>query len=233
MLVAELHRSLNQLDEADNLFRRAKHILDGDPNADPTTKCLLVNQLGLIAGSQGDETLAAIYFSEAVVAAQGLPQPNNALLAQCSTNLGESYYNLGQYGEAEKNLRYSVRLIENDPDNLHTLALTLNVLAMVLRALDNYPEAEHAYRKCINGYERLYGPEALPIAPPLCNLGGLYVLMCKFDLAEACLKQSLSIALRNGATGGEAVMLPVMSLIALHELQGRTDDAERLQGCIY
>lgn len=40
------------------------------------------------------------------------------------------------------------------------------------------------------------------------------MLMCKFDLAETCLKQSLDITIRNGATGGEAVMLPIISLIA-------------------
>jgi len=74
--------------------------------------------------------------------------------------VGEGYYKLGKYKEAEARHRWALQVEEKvfGPEHPHTL-MNINNLGNVLNSQGKYEEAEVMYRQALQGREKVLGPE--------------------------------------------------------------------------
>ena len=103
-------------------------------------------------------------------------------------------YSQGKYDQALAPAQESLRIAAPTygPQS-RQVATSLNDLAMVLEALDRYPEAETSYKRALALNESTLGPQHTEVASNLNNLGLLYLKMDRLPEARALLERALSI----------------------------------------
>ncbi|HNG74283.1 MAG TPA: serine/threonine-protein kinase [Candidatus Obscuribacter sp.] len=114
--------------------------------------------------------------------------------AEILSNLGVSYSGLGQYGRAEQNLEAAIRIFEKKygPRCEH-LAPCLMFLAACKTKQHQFAEAEKLFQQALSIGEASFGKDDLFVADCLNGLGQLYIERGAPELAEGCMRRSLSI----------------------------------------
>jgi len=110
------------------------------------------------------------------------------------TNQVIRLYQAGKYAEALPIAQRSLALREKTLGREHPeVAVSLNNLAELYRALDEYPAAEPLYQRALSIWEKSLGPQDGTLAQGLTNLAGLYTSMGEYAKAEPLFKRALSI----------------------------------------
>src|SRR5689334_15087973 len=123
--------------------------------------CLLVSALCLVSCAVDHETLWRTYGDAGVEA-----------------------YNKGDYTEAEKQLKASLKEAESLGVDNKYLILSLNRLAFLHQRQGRTVEAEAFFRRALNIRERVFGPRSVAVAISFDYLAALYMDQGKYDDAE-------------------------------------------------
>lgn len=114
--------------------------------------------------------------------------------AEILSNLGVSYSGLGQYRRAEQNLEAAIRIFEKvHGSRCEHLAPCLMFLAACKTKEHKFAEAEKLFQQALSIGEATFGKDDLFVADCLNGLGQLYIERGAPELAEGCMRRSLSI----------------------------------------
>jgi len=114
--------------------------------------------------------------------------------AEVRTTIGSTLFALGQYPEAEKQLRTALDLRvaalgENAPD----VGRTLRDLALVIHNQGSYADAESLYRRALETHLKAFGESHVEVAQSLQDLAASLRVQSKLDAAEPLYRRSLAI----------------------------------------
>ncbi len=165
-----------------------------------------------------------------------------AVQARLRDTLGEIYYNLGDYEQAEALLTAAVAQRETlFGDDALPVAESLTKLASVYLFRGAYEQAEAYYRRALDIREAHLAPidpYHMDLAEALHNLGTLYFFKNQPDQAIPVLERALRIAEHRARVDPEAGQLSsahsrdtafiMKALGAIHRRQGNYAEAERL-----
>jgi len=147
--------------------------------------------------------------------------------ATLSLKLGEVYYKLGDYAEAETLLAEAIKIWrrESAGENAN-LAAAVNDLAMVYYARGEYARAETLLRECI-ALRRQFGREE-DLLKPMNNLAA--ILLARGEVAEAEEIYRESLTRRRAALGPrhKNVATSLRSLASVLLIEGKPEQAEPL-----
>ena len=152
------------------------------------------------------------------------------LYARLASTMGEVYYNLGLYEDAEILLEDALANTREDlgsgADPL--LATLSNDLAAVLWALGDFPGAEKRFRETLRMKIQLYGQEGAEIVDTLNNLGTLAKERGAYEEAEVHFRKGLAIRQKLEPPAPEEVASSFFHLGTLFLEKGDYEGAERM-----
>lgn len=153
----------------------------------------------------------------------------NASWAQL-TATARQFYQQGKYEQASAAAQQAVRAAGAafGPES-HQAAVSLNDLAMALKALDRLADAEPLYRRAIAIEQKVLGPASSEVAASLSNLGELYRKMGRLAEARDLLKQALNVQEKALGPNDAAIAITVHNLAAVSFAQGQYAEAEALE----
>ena len=119
---------------------------------------------------------------------------NRSEIAALYNNIGYVYSFLGNYSNAQENLRQSLNLkLEILGENHKDTALTYNNIGLIYYFLDDYEKALEYFKKSLSIYERIRENDDVGAAWPNNNIGAVYESLDEFDEALAYYKKALDI----------------------------------------
>lgn len=149
--------------------------------------------LGLIQYAQGnfDDAQANLETSKSLYMAQG-NDPEK--IAECEAYIGRAETAMGQFAEAEKDLRHSLDLRRSKNDGKDAMvADSLTGLAYLHMKVGKYQDAIAELRTALIITEKARGPESQDTASALNDLGQAHQLAGNFKEAESLYKRALEI----------------------------------------
>ena len=132
-----------------------------------------------------------------------------------------------KYNQADSDLAPAARLAATLGDSLGEAA-TLNNLAVALRALGRYSEAESLLKRALGMHEKIFGPGYPNVATSQRNLAGLYSDQGKYSLAESLLKHVLETHERVFGPDGPPLATDLSNLGRLYQAQDKYGEAESM-----
>lgn len=147
--------------------------------------------------------------------------------ARSYNSIGELRYAQGDFKEAERLFRETLRLNETLPVGVHTnVSLALNNLAAAVRSLGRIDEAEALHRRALAIRRQEHGNRSAPVAESLQNLGVIEQSRNRPDAAIVFYREALDI--RSHILGeAHPLTLQTLSSVGTAHLQaGRPDEAE-------
>ncbi len=141
---------------------------------------------------------------------------------------GRDLADQGRYHEAMQTLRAAVEEAVSKGGESATLATAWNNLGAVYDEVGKLPEAERAFKRSIEIWEKAGGPENASLAQPLNNLALLYGKRRQYARAEVTLRRSLAIRTREAGAQHVAVARIWNNLGHLAHARRRYREAEAL-----
>jgi CHAT domain-containing protein/Tfp pilus assembly protein PilF len=190
--------------------------------------------LGLLNGAaalkkQGKLADAARAYESALPEAEKTFGKDNLTTAAVLTQLGQIYYEMGQYAKTEPLYRRGLQITELRLGKDHVnVAAAANDLAAALAALGQYPAAEPLYRRALGIREAKLGKEHIQVAQSLNNLANVYSELGDYAKAEESVKRSLAIAEARLGKNHPNVAIVLVNLASVCKKQGRYAEAEPL-----
>jgi serine/threonine protein kinase/tetratricopeptide (TPR) repeat protein len=143
--------------------------------------------------------------------------------------LGQSYFELGQYSEAEPLLRTALETREEILGTDHPDVFeTLTHLGWLLVKLDRLGEADTVLRKALDVARSVYGEEHQEVATALASLGWLEDSRGNYEEAERLDREVLAMRLKLLGEEHQDVAESMSSLGWVLQNQGELDEAEEL-----
>ncbi len=180
-------------------------------------------------GRRGESLTLADVLARGAEQARREPADDPATRAALMMAIGQAYFGLGTYTEAEPLLSdaVSLRLQSLGSEDQRTLA-AMNKLAHLYNAQARFDDAERWYLLAQAGHVNLYGAESPEEQENRGNLGYLYWRTKRYDDAEPLLLASLegTIALHGENSGHTVAMMGNLGSLFLK--QGKLEAAERL-----
>jgi eukaryotic-like serine/threonine-protein kinase len=130
-------------------------------------------------------------FQAAVKQARSFGQ-SDARLATALNNLGNAYFKLDQYLEAEQSLTEALKIRSDGPENA-AMSDSMTDLAMVYCAQGHLDKAEHLLNRGLNIRKRKCGVKSEEVADSLASLAALYNKQGRVGEAMKYLNQCLEI----------------------------------------
>lgn len=162
-------------------------------------------------------------------ALENLPDKESSLAAALYHNLGGLAHARGDFaaGEADARKAWEInsRLLgEDDPTTLADAA----AYAGVLDGLGRYEESEPIYRRVLEAFEKIYGPEHYEIVVNLNNLAAVRYARGEVAEAESLFRRALAIKEKTlGANHPDTALTANNLGVLLHSL-GRKEEARAL-----
>ena len=199
---------------------------------------VLMNGVAITSG--GDRTRLSITlsrdsweaFSRLAQSQAGGPSPNPPGAGEEWQALADEADALYRKGDPERAMelgRTALEAAEKNAGPDHPdVAVSLNLLALLLQAQGQYAEAEPLYKRALAIYEKAHGPDNPDLATCLDNIASLYDAMGKYSEAESLCKRSLAI--REKALGPDHpdVAMSLDGLAQVYLDQDRYAEAEPL-----
>jgi serine/threonine protein kinase/Flp pilus assembly protein TadD len=143
--------------------------------------------------------------------------------------LGEAYWALGEFAEAQRHLEQSLalrrqKLGADHPDTCESL----NDLALVHWRRGLYDEAEPLYRQALEGWRARLGADDPQTLIGMNNLALLYKYRGRYEEAEALYKQVLDTRRTKLGADHPHTLGSMHNLATLYQNRGRYDEAEPL-----
>lgn len=144
------------------------------------------------------------------------------------TVAGQAALQKGDYVDAQRKFEAALRLAEQFSPQDPRLGKSLNDLAAVYYAQQDFARAEPLLERSLAAIEQALGPDDPDVAQSLKNLAALHYLQGDYDEAEPLLQRSLIIW--EEALGPEHpyVATVLSNLGGLYQAQNRYDEAEPL-----
>lgn len=158
-----------------------------------------VRKLAVILAARGDLKEAQRYLAQAQADVEREIAPTSASFAAELSQIGQRYYDLGQYPEAEALYRRALANIGERGGPDRETESPLNGLAWTLGARGAHAEAERVFRRVVALRERLYGKTAYSSAAAMGGLGLQLAYLGHHAEAEQILR--LALALREPLAG--------------------------------
>jgi tetratricopeptide (TPR) repeat protein len=148
-----------------------------------------------------------------------------------TANIGELYFRIGRYAEAENEYREALKLLELQsvlgPDHSYVVDIRSN-LARALTDQKKYDEAGKLFTEIISTQKRNLGDGSPVIADTLTDQGVLYRDQDKFAEAEASFKQAVEIYKAALGEKHQQVAVALNFQAQLYVQQEKFDQAEPL-----
>lgn len=139
-------------------------------------------------------------------------------------------YSQGKYEQALPPAQEALRIAETTYGaRSRPEATSLNDLAMVLEALDRWPEAETLYKRALTLNEATLGPQDNEVASSLNNLGVLYLKMDRLPDARTVLERAFAIREKALGPDNPETATTAGNLGTVLTEQGKYAEAEPLQ----
>ncbi len=178
-------------------------------------------------GKEGSDVTVRSLLDEAVRELEAGLEAEPLVAAELRNTLGMTYHQLGQYEEAETQLRAAVDLHRKHGGNDDLdLAVVLNNLGNLLGSRGEYAEAEPLLREMLGIRRRRLGEDDFLVAQAWNNLGAL--LLRKGEHAEALAMLRRASDLQRQASGDELPLIAanLNNLAKALKDQGRYSEAE-------
>ena len=115
--------------------------------------------------------------------------------ARTLSNIGQVYWKLADYDRALDQYRKALTIFEQQA-NLPLQAAVLNGISLVYDELGDYTRSRMGYERALVLYERAGESESAGFGDALGNLGGVFLLLGRFEEAERRYHQSLQLSER-------------------------------------
>ena len=190
----QIHKGQGYYDTAIESFKRSILITEDQIKKGSESSLSLCTSLENLAQAylfKGNNSLAIATIEQALSIYNGLgkmitPQASNAL-----NILGDAFRIQGRYAEAEKSLKQAVDIRRRFfGENSKAFATSVGNLALVYKDQGRLDDAEVLYRQAVAIEKTARGGVAEPIT--IANLGNLYLLQGKYQLAQSMLLDALS-----------------------------------------
>ena len=192
--LAEVYFDQVKYDEAFHHYASALQIWKNQKKCHPYMANAL-NNLGLICQCKCDYFESEEYYIEAVETYKETLGLNNPNSATCLINFAKLNIQTGNYTNAEKLLRQALSSCENNKDKVSMMVIGMGYrnLAHVSAMQYRYVEAEKFEIKGLSIRERILGRNHVEYAESLDCLALLYQTLERYEEAEQCHMQALSI----------------------------------------
>ena len=220
-------------EEAEELFRRALHLLIESEGEDSPDAANVLSSMGAVGEQRCDYAGAEESYARAAAIMEAHADSDDEdvrrLRLQTLSDLGRICRVRGRYEEAEPLIQRSIAVAEEyfGPASVET-AGALNDLGMLYKFNGRFDEAEPLYRRALAILEHNLGPEAVELASIYHNLGGLEHARGRHAAGEPHARRS--VELRERALGPEDtdVAADVAALAALLDGQEKFEESEPL-----
>jgi hypothetical protein len=153
----------------------------------------------------------------------------NAALGDAFVRLAESYYEQGNYPEAEKLYGRILNLREKEEGlKSPTLLSALNNLAGVLCVQGKFEDAEVYVQRCVNILETHEPDNILKLADGLNTLAGIYYQEDKFEQCEPLLERALRLRQRALGEDHPDIADNLRDYAKFLKKVGRAEEAEKM-----
>lgn len=195
-----------------------------------------LNRQGEEAFHRGDYDEAESLFGQALARSGGF-EPDDPRIAETLNNLGNLYFNLDLYNEAENSVRRALAIREKTagPDAL-VVADSLNDLGMIYLTKGKIADAKPLVERALTIRQKKLKPDDEDIASSLQTMASIYHKEGKLKESMAALKKALYI--RKRALGADHIDVATTynSLGVQHQMAGENGEAkqcyERARGII-
>ena len=191
--LANAKRGVNQVVEADALFKRAIAVLEKTPGAEQDLAGALTS-FGSLQTALANFEGSAATLARAVKIYEGLQQTNTMDFAVLLSALGGGYFRLGAFDKArepfERSLEIRRRLLAPSNPNV---ARGISNLAATYQELGQFDLAEPLHREVLAVYEAAPAPPQVSIATVSNNLAMIRLLREDYAGAEPLFARALTI----------------------------------------
>lgn len=182
--------------------------------------------LGMIQYAQGeyDDAQANLETAKSLYAANG----NDPLrIAECEAFIGRAETAVGQYAEAEKDLKHSLELrTKSGGSNSYAMADSFTGLGYLYMRQGKIPDAIKVLKNALDLTEKERGADSQSTASALNDLGQAYQLASNFKAAEPLYKRALAIR-KNKLDGNSPFVADSYNCLgALYASTGRLAEAK-------
>ena len=195
--LGELHKSLEEYDQAQTYFEKALIIAEED--GDIYRQGVAIGKLGTLCNIRGDYIKAKCLHKKALEISVKIGDKKGEIIDY--RVLSGVLLNLGEFNEALDCCRKALTLSEEIGD-INEEALAYSDLGDVHRKLKDFEMAEHCYKRAIEIYEETGDLESEESENN--RLGDLYRFLCEYDLALKSHERSLILTKQMGNKRGEA-----------------------------
>ncbi len=228
-VLAEVHKSLGQYDQAENLARRALTLRKKIYGDEHRLVAASLNRLALLLQEQGKYDKALKLFEKALVLQWTILGPEHVDVATTLLNLAGVKGGMGKLAQAESLYREALamrrRLLPaDDPD----LARAMNNLGELLYLRGEYDEGEKLLRNAIVVFEAAYGRLHPDVAIVMNNLAAHLAKTGRMSEAESLYRESLAIERSLLDEGHPELGTSLNNLAALLRKNGKPKEAESL-----
>lgn len=184
-----------------------------------------LNRQGEEAFHRGDYHEAEALFGQALAKSGGF-EPDDPRIAETLNNLGNLYFNLDLYPEAENAIKRALAIREkaNGPDGL-AVADSLNDLGMIYLTEGKVREAKDLIQRSLAIREKALKPDEEDVASSLQALASVYHREGKLKDSMAALKRALFIRKKALGTEHLDVATTYNSLAVQHQMAGENGEA--------
>jgi serine/threonine protein kinase len=186
-----------------------------------------LNRQGEEAFHRGDYDEAEALFGQALARSGGF-EPDDPRIAETLNNLGNLYFNLDLYNEAENSIKRALAIREKTegPDAL-VVADSLNDLGMIYLTKGKIADAKPLIERALSIRQKTLKPDDEDIASSLQAMASIYHKEGKLKESMTALKKALYI--RKRALGAEHldVATTYNSLGVQHQMAGENGEAKQ------
>jgi tetratricopeptide (TPR) repeat protein len=189
-----------------------------------------MNNLAGVLESQGEYEEAEMMYREILVLREQILGSDHPGTLVSMDNLARVLGSIGKHEEAEITYREILGLRRKTlgyehPDTL----VSMDNLARLLHIQGYYGKAEAMYLQTLQGYEKVFGPEATATTLYIVgNLGALYKVLGQLDEAEKMYQRALRGKEKALGPDHPSTLDTVNDLGALYKDLGRLDEAEMM-----
>ena len=188
---------------------------------------VVLNNLGTLSSLRGRYPQAEAYLKESFQVVQKL-NPGDLYGARVLNNLGVVHFKSGDRGQAEKDFKQAIAIMENHLGSDHMdLAPLLDNLGGLYVAKRKWATAASLFDRALSLTERL-GPDHPHVANSLDGLGAMHFARKNFAEAQQALERAYAIRLKSLGPGHPAVASTAACLAQTLAASGQEERAELL-----
>jgi len=213
---------------ADSLLREALAIrmeAFGEENLEVAES---MHNLAAVKTQLGDYAAADSLYSTSLNTREALLGEEDLLVAESMSGLATLLFTTGEYAEAESLLRSALEMRRNIQGEHLDVAMVANDLAMTLRVLERYDEAEPLYHEAVRINRSLLGDEHPAVAQSINNLAVFLWRKGELQEAERLLREALAMNRELLGDDHPDVGSNLNNLALILRDQGNLAESERL-----